>query len=198
MNSGTQTEKDSFGSESEKDQNSTNSAFGDGEANNQSNPKTTANVDHTELKYRSPANVGTAKLAKGIGVFSIALGLAEVLAPAQMGELIGVSNRYRGFLPLLGVREIAHGIGIMSQAKPTESVWSRVAGDAIDLVYLGAAFAGRENNKRRLTGATIAVLGVTALDIMCAAALSKQDWSDADGNPAAPTTLGQASGRQSI
>ena len=164
----------------------------------QTSPETASNIDYTELKYRAPSNAATVKLAKGLGVFSIALGLAEVLAPAQMGELIGVSPKYRGALPLLGMREIASGIGIMSQTKPTESVWSRVAGDAIDLAFLGAAFAGKENNKRRLTGATIAVLGVTALDVMCASALSTQSWSDADGNLAAPTTVGQTSARQPV
>ena len=148
----------------------------------------------TELKYRGVENIGTGKLAKGLGYFSIGLGLAELLAPAQIGEMIGVSNRYRTFLPLLGLREIAHGIGILSQQKPTESVWSRVGGDAIDLAYLGAAFMSPENNKNRLTGATLAVLGVTALDIVCARQLSSQDWGD-EKNPTAPTTVGQPSAR---
>lgn len=151
----------------------------------------------TELKYRSAANVGTGKLAKGLGYFSIGLGLMELLMPAQVGEMIGVSNRYRAFLPVLGLREIAHGAAILSQQKPTEGVWSRVGGDAVDLAYLGVAFAGEENNKNRLIGATIAVLGVTALDVMCAQALSSEDWG-AGKNPTAPTNVGQPSARQSV
>jgi hypothetical protein len=150
----------------------------------------------TELKYRSAANVGTGKLAKGLGYFSIGLGLMELLAPAQTGEMIGVSPRFRTFLPLLGLREIAHGITILSQQKPTEGVWSRVAGDAVDLAYLGAAFMAKENNKNRLTGATLAVLGVAALDVICAQALSTEDWG-AGKNPTAPTTIGQPSARHS-
>ncbi|HEX8370395.1 MAG TPA: hypothetical protein VF604_17745 [Pyrinomonadaceae bacterium] len=101
----------------------------------------------TELKYRGAANVGTGKLAKGLGYFSVALGLSELLMPARVGELIGVSQRYGNFLPLLGLREIAHGIGILSQQKPTEAVWTRVGGDAIDLAYPGAVFMAPENNK---------------------------------------------------
>jgi hypothetical protein len=150
----------------------------------------------TELKYRSAANVGTGKLAKGLGYFSIGLGLMELFMPAQVGEMIGVSNRYRAFLPVLGLREIAHGAAILSQQKPSAGVWSRVGGDAIDLAYLAAAFAGEENNKNRLTGATIAILGVTALDVMCGQALSSEDWG-ASINPTAPTTVGQPSARQS-
>lgn len=148
----------------------------------------------TELKYRSAANVATGKLAKGLGYFSIGLGLMELLMPAQLGEMVGVSNRYRAFLPVLGLREIAHGAAILSQQKPTTGVWSRVGGDAVDLAYLATAFAGEENNKNRLTGAVIAVLGVTALDVMCAKALSGEDWG-ASINPTAPTTVGQSSAR---
>jgi hypothetical protein len=191
MNSGTQREEQSF-----DDQSRTGRQTAD--SNNQSNSETSSSIDYTELKYRSAENVEAAKFAKGLGVFSIVLGLAEVLAPSKMGELIGVSNKYQTFLPLLGIREIAHGIGIISQTKPTESVWSRVVGDAIDLAFLGAAFASPENNKSRLTIATLAVLGVTALDVLCAQTLTSQEWSDADGNLAAPTTFGQPSARQTI
>lgn len=150
----------------------------------------------TELKYRSAANVGTGKFAKGLGYFSIGLGLMELLMPGQVGEMIGVSPRYRGFLPVLGLREIAHGTAILSQQKPTGGVWSRVGGDLVDLAYLGAAFSGEENNKNRLTGATIAVLGVTVLDVLCAQALSSEDWG-ASKNPTAPTNVGQPSARHS-
>jgi len=195
MNTGTQREEQELNDQSQGAQNLSGTMSGDG-LDNQTNSETVSSSDLTELKYRNTANVGTAKLAKGIAMFSIALGMVEVLAPARMGELIGVSNRYRTFLPLLGMREIGHGIGIMSQSKPTESVWSRVIGDAIDLAFLGAAFAGRENNKRRLAGATVAVLGVAALDVMCATALSREQWSDADGNMMTPTTVGQSSARQ--
>jgi hypothetical protein len=151
-----------------------------------------------ELKYRSLENVATAKLAKGLGVFSIALGLAEMLAPAQVGGMIGVSNRFRTFLPALGAREIAHGIGILSNAKPTTAVWTRVGGDVVDLAYLGAAFAAKETNKRRLVGATVAVLGVGILDMLCAQRLAAKPWSESDGNPMAPTTVGQPSARRAM
>lgn len=149
-----------------------------------------------ELKYRSLDNVAAAKMAKGLGVFSIALGLAEVLMPAQVGELSGISPRFRRFLPFLGAREIASGIGILSNAKPTTSVWTRVGGDAIDLAFLGSGFAASDTNKRRLLGATLAVLGVTALDLFAAQKLSAREWSEKDGNPMAPTTVGQSSARR--
>lgn len=151
-----------------------------------------------ELKYRSLDNIATGKLAKGLGAFSIALGLAEILAPHQVGEAAGMSSRFRTFLPALGVREVAHGVGILMNAKPTTAVWTRVGGDAIDLAFLGAAFAAKETNKRRLAGAALAVLGVTLLDVICAQRLSAREWSENDGNPMAPTTVGQPSGRRAM
>jgi hypothetical protein len=197
MNTGTQTRsgEQEFGGQDQFDRESfAGTSFASGQED-RSNPQDARDASQIELKYRSPANVATTKFAKGLGMFSIALGLAELLAPAQVGELIGVSPRYRTFIPALGLREIAHGVGIMMQDKPTEAVWTRVLGDGVDLAYLGAAFMGEENNKRRLIGATVAVLGVTAMDVMCAQALSAEQWSDADGNLAAPTTVGQTSGR---
>jgi hypothetical protein len=147
-----------------------------------------------ELKYRSIENAASAKFAKGIGLFSMALGLAEVVAPTQLASLIGLSDRYTRYLPLLGAREIAHGVGIMKSTKPTTAVWTRVTGDAIDLAFLGSAFTDPSTNKLRLGGAVAAVAGVTLLDLICAQKLSKP-WTEADGNPRAPSTLGQSSAR---
>jgi hypothetical protein len=154
--------------------------------------------DFVELKYRSTENLSTAAMARGIGLFSIALGLAEVFMPSQLGELAGIARSHRTYLPALGLREIAHGLGILNSAKPTTAVWTRVGGDVLDLAYLGASFASEDSNKRRLIGATAAVLGVAALDVICAQKLSSENWRQAKGNPKAPTTIGQPSGRRAF
>src|SRR3954463_14968532 len=73
-------------------------------------------------------------LARFLGYFSIGLGLAEVLAPRAMARLTGV--RQEGLLQAYGLREIASGVGILSCSRPTEWLWSRVAGDALDLATL--------------------------------------------------------------
>jgi hypothetical protein len=150
-----------------------------------------------ELKYRDPANLATGKFATGLGIFSFALGLAELLAPQALGKVMGLNEQYRSYLPALGLREIASGIGIFASTKPTAAVWSRVGGDAMDLAFLGSAFAADDTNKARLAGATAMVLGATALDWICAQQLSAQDWTQNTGNPMAPTTIGQPSGRHS-
>jgi uncharacterized membrane protein len=110
-----------------------------------------------------------------LGWFSIGLGLAEVLAPRAIARVSGVRGNTT-LIRLLGLREIAHGIAIFTQdsqtGKPKEAVWSRVAGDALDLACLGAAFASPASNKGRVAFATANVLTVTALDVICAQALS--------------------------
>jgi uncharacterized membrane protein len=120
--------------------------------------------------------VDTEKLARGLGWFSIGLGLAELLAPRGVAKISGVSKKNTGLIRLFGLREIASGIGIFAQGRrPTEAVWSRVVGDALDLACLGAAFASPKNNKGRVAFATANVLAVTALDVLCAQQLSAGD-----------------------
>lgn len=123
------------------------------------------------------------KIANGLGWFSIGLGLAEVLAPGAIANLIGISDddRKRTLLrsPLYGMRELAAGAGILTQSNPAGFLWGRVAGDLMDLSSLAAAYRSDENDKTRLTVATVSVLGVTALDLLCAQKLSQ---TSADGH----------------
>lgn len=112
------------------------------------------------------------RLAKGLGWFSIGLGLAELLAPRAIASISGVSNKHTGLIRVYGLREIASGITIFSQTKPTEGVWSRVVGDALDLTSLGVAATNPETKLGRLAFATANVLAVTTLDVICAMQLS--------------------------
>lgn len=112
------------------------------------------------------------KLATGLGWFSIGLGLAELLAPRAIASISGVPKQRTGLIRLYGLREIASGVTIISQENPASGVWSRVAGDALDLATLGAAAASPNSKKGRLAFATANVLAVTALDVICATQLS--------------------------
>lgn len=112
------------------------------------------------------------RLARGLGWFSIGLGLAELLAPRGVAKVAGMRGNTT-LIRLFGLREIASGIAIFAGGRrPAGPVWSRVAGDALDLACLGAAYATPENDKARLTFATANVLAVTALDVLCARQLS--------------------------
>lgn len=118
----------------------------------------------------------TERLAVGLGWFSIGLGLTEVLAPGTLARVIGISDTddNRSLLRFYGFRELAAGVGILSQPSAPTWLWSRVGGDLLDIASLGRAMATDENSKAKLSAATAAVLGVTALDIMCAQQLSAQ------------------------
>lgn len=108
-----------------------------------------------------------ARLAKGLGWFSIGLGLFQLLAPRTLSRLIG-APQLRTTLPALGLREIIPGIGILSGYGLGAWLWTRVLGDIMDLSILGGAFSSRKSDRDRLQGATVAVIGVTFLDILSA------------------------------
>ena len=108
------------------------------------------------------------QLTRGLGWFSIGLGLAELLAPRALSRIIGAPHR-PALMRTLGLREIAAGMGILAQPH-NSGPWmtARVAGDAMDLGLLGLAFLAEESEHGRLALATSAVAGVTALDVLCA------------------------------
>lgn len=121
---------------------------------------------------------GTA-LATGLGLFSIGLGLGELVAPALISKLIGIDDntRTRTMLRAYGVREIVSGIGILSGPRRPLPLWSRVAGDAIDLGTLGAVASDRCNDRVRVLGAMASVAGVAVLDLFASIRASRAQKS---------------------
>jgi uncharacterized membrane protein len=128
-------------------------------------------------------NLTAEQLARGLGFFSLGLGLSEFLAPRAIAKISGIDEENTGLIRLMGLREIFHGLGIFAQGKkPTEAVWARVAGDALDLAALGAAFASPKSSKGRLAFATANVMAVTALDVICASELSSNQSTSTGGS----------------
>lgn len=130
----------------------------------------------TRLWQHAPLrDVGPVKIARGLGWFSLGLGFAELLLPRVVARLCGVSGQHVGLIRLYGAREIASGLLIFSQGRrPVAGVWSRVAGDALDLATLSAAAAMPRTNRRAVAVATANVLGVAVLDVLCARELSRE------------------------
>lgn len=115
---------------------------------------------------------GTDALARGLGLFSLVLGAAEVLAPRALARALGMQGQ-EGLIQAYGLREIGTGIGLLASEDPMPWVWGRVAGDALDLATLAAAYDGNPK-KDNLLLAVAAVAGVTALDVICADQLTRQ------------------------
>lgn len=110
-------------------------------------------------------------VARGLGWFSIGLGLAECLMPQTMARAVGLSGK-EDFVRGLGFRGIATGVGILISKHPEPWLWARVAGDVLDL---GALTLGLDRDNPYRRGSMIAMLAVAqigAIDVACAGALA--------------------------
>jgi hypothetical protein len=146
-------------------------------------------------------------IARGLGYFSIALGLAQVLAPRAISRGVGLHGR-ESLMRACGAREIATGVAILTSHDPTPWIWGRIGGDAFDLATLGTAMTeADEEDRRSLSLTAVAVLGVTALDVACVYGLTadkrlgtgqRADYGDRRGFPRSPAAMRGAAGRVRI
>ncbi len=114
------------------------------------------------------------KVAYGLGWFSIALGLYEVLKAEQLGQALGQKDK-TGLLRFYGIRELTAGAGILSgQTKLAPWLWARVGGDGFDLATLGVGLSPDNPKRGNVVIAFAMVVGITVLDIWCALKLTQQ------------------------
>jgi uncharacterized membrane protein len=114
--------------------------------------------------------------ARGLGWFSVGLGLAQVMAPRMLSRLVvgtdGVKRRRT--MQAIGLRELAAGVNLLRQPRDSRWLWARVAGDVMDLALLGSAFRSRKAHPTRLATSIAAVVGVAALDYYTGKQISRQ------------------------
>jgi hypothetical protein len=99
----------------------------------------------------------------------LGLGLSELLAPEKVAALSGVddNDRSRKVIRALGARECGHGAALLGG--PDKLVWTRVAGDVLDVALLAAGVIRRgPGRRRRGTIALAALSGIGALDLYAA------------------------------
>jgi len=125
---------------------------------------------------RSQGDGKAESLATALGWFSVGLGLAQIVAPEAMTRLVGAreSDDSSRLMRAFGLRELSTGIGILSNRRTDDWMRARVAGDVLDLAMLGKTMTDGENDRAKTIGATIAVLGVMALDVLAAEKLQGQ------------------------
>lgn len=152
-------------------------------------------------RYRGARNLGAKTsaqlLARGLGWFSIGLGVTELLAPGALSRSTGLGDS-RGLVRGYGLRECAAGAAILASHDPEPWIISRIAGDVLDILTLAAARPRNSEQRRHRRAATLAVLGATALDVACANMLSGDkklrpvsgvDYGDRSGFPKAPNDM---------
>jgi hypothetical protein len=129
-------------------------------------------------------------MSRRLGWFSLGLGMAELLAAEQITRALGMEGK-EGLVRAYGVREIASGMTCLSTEAPI-GVWSRVAGDALDIATLMTAYNDNNPKKHNVTGALVAIAGITLMDLWTAQALTmrhrrhrgqQRDYSDRSGFP---------------
>jgi len=127
--------------------------------------------------------------ARGLGIFSLALGAAEIAFPGAVSRALGLKNQ-DGLVRAFGLREIAAGMGAL-QPNAAPAIWSRVAGDLMDLAAVSQGLRADNDKRNNATTALAAIAAVTVIDVVVAAALSQQrtrkdpprDFSDRSGFP---------------
>lgn len=129
-------------------------------------------------------------LAKGLGWFSLGLGLTELLAPQRITRALGMEGK-EALVRVYGAREIGSGILSLSVDKKL-GLWSRVAGDGLDIATVLTALRPDNPKRDNVVVALALLLGITAIDLIDAQATTmrhsrgvgrKRSYRDRSGFP---------------
>src|SRR3954470_12170366 len=114
-----------------------------------------------------PSSFGASdRMARNLGWFSLGLGALEILAPERITRALGMEGQ-ENLVRAYGFREVAAGMLSLSIEKKA-GLWSRVAGDALDIATLVAALRGNNPKQGNVTIALMMVAGITLLDVVTA------------------------------
>jgi hypothetical protein len=133
---------------------------------------------------------GPDQLSRGLGWFSIALGIAELTAAGTIARVLGLRDK-EGLIRAYGARELISAVPTLSVDKPV-GLASRIAGDVLDIGTLASAL--RVDNPKRGNAAFAAalVVGITVLDVIAFTGVrsahrrqrgTQRDYSDRSGLP---------------
>jgi uncharacterized membrane protein len=117
----------------------------------------------------------TGRLVRLLGLASAGLGVPMLVRTDAVARLAGVDDDAEAgpVIQAVGARELVHAALLL--LGPHRAVWTRVAGDAMDLAVLGQALSSRTGERRaRVRAVTAAVAGITALDLWVARRTSRE------------------------
>ena len=104
------------------------------------------------------------------------------MTPHALLGWLGVDKRLAPLVRAFGLREIGAGVGILQNPVGPQFMWARVAGDALDLLTLGAALKGRSKRPDRVTLAIGVIGAITLADLLMSARLTQLSASKTIGS----------------
>lgn len=115
-------------------------------------------------RNRRPRQRSDDRLVKFMGLFGIGLGIAELVAGKKIARRAGLGDDKALVAQAYGAREIISGV--LCFAMPAVGIWTRVAGDALDVATLVPAF--KPNNEYRYGALTALMMvgGAAWLDLI--------------------------------
>lgn len=111
----------------------------------------------------------------GLGLFSVALGAAEIIAPQRIAKALGLDPEgpAKTVIRAFGLREVAAGAMLLRGPAVSFNAWNRVVGDTMDSAALLLAL--RTTRKPGAVLGALAFVGAcTALDRWTAGRLDEE------------------------
>lgn len=115
------------------------------------------------------------KLASGLGWFSLGLGLVELVGTRKFAHFFGL-ERLPEHVRAGGARELVVGLALLTRGRRSPWLWTRVAGDVLDLVLLGEALRPSNRRRRRAQVAIGAVAAIAVLDAFAGYRLRRRGY----------------------
>lgn len=155
-----------------------------------------SNMSHPDshppkVLHSGPSSMSTSdSLARGLGWFSLGLGLAELLAADQIANALGMKGK-ESLIRAYGAREIGSGVLTLSVDREA-GLASRIGGDLLDIATLLPALSDDNPKRGNVSFALAMVMGVTMLDIIATGASTARhsrgfseprDYGDRSGFP---------------
>jgi len=143
------------------------------------------------IQQSGPSSLTPAdNLARGLGWFSLALGIAELIAPRQVAQAAGLKGK-QALLRAYGAREMLAGVQTLSIDKPA-GLASRILGDLVDIATLLPALSPTNPKRGNAALALGVVAAITVIDCMAFKAATTthsrnrgqtRDYSERSGFP---------------
>jgi uncharacterized membrane protein len=119
-------------------------------------------------EFDDTSNSSDMKMARALGLFSLGLGVWQLASPRSVAKVVGIDDAPdENLIRAIGLRELGAAAGLLWGSQPAPFLWSRVAGDLMDLSLLANAMGSRDGDRRRqVARSMLAVAAVTLPDLV--------------------------------